>query len=171
MMAKKNRLKADALDAPQTREQVQGLIKSLGDNQREMARVEAAMNDRIAIIADEHTPIVNELKDKIKQQLTAIQVWCEANRAEILADGKAKNINLLTGKVSWRTRPPSVHLTKVAVVLESLHTLGLTRFIRTKDEINKDAMLAEPGVASAITGVSIRTGIEDFIVEPFEQEV
>lgn len=170
-MAKKTRLKADALDAPQTREQVQSLIKALGDNQREMARTEAAMNDKIAIIADEHTPIVNALKDEVKQQLTAIQVWCEANRAEILADGKAKTINLLTGKVSWRTRPPSVHLTKVAVVLESLHTLGLTRFIRTKDEINKDAMLAEPGVAGAITGVSIKTGIEDFIVEPFEQEV
>ena len=56
-------------------------------------------------------------------------------------------------------------------VLENLRRLGLARFIREKEEPNKEAMLADPAAVAGIAGISIVTGVEDFIVEPFEVEV
>jgi phage host-nuclease inhibitor protein Gam len=49
--------------------------------------------------------------------------------------------------------------------------LGLSRFIRSKDEINKEAILADPKAVSGIVGITINSGLEDFAVVPFEQEV
>ena len=46
--------------------------------------------------------------------------------------------------------------------------MGLGRFVRVKNEPNKDAMLNEPDAVRGIAGISIVTGVEDFIVTPFE---
>ena len=54
--------------------------------------------------------------------------------------------------------------------MESLRTLGLHRFIRTKDEVNKEAMLNEPELAATVAGVSVIKGKEDFAITPFEVE-
>lgn len=56
-------------------------------------------------------------------------------------------------------------------MLESLRTLGLVRFIRTKEEVNKEAMLNEPELAATVAGVTIKTGVEDFVITPFEQDI
>ncbi len=53
----------------------------------------------------------------------------------------------------------------------TLSRMGLDRFVRLKREPNKEAMLAEPDAVRGIAGVSIVTGVEDFIVTPFEVEV
>ena len=70
--------------------------------------------------------------------------------------------------MSWRQRPPSVSIRGVETVLETLLRMGLGRFVRVKSEPNKDAMLNEPEAVRGIAGISIVTGVEDFIVTPFE---
>ena len=55
------------------------------------------------------------------------------------------------------------------MVIETLEKLGLARFLRTKTEINKEAILADPDAVSGIAGLSIQTGVEDFVITPFEQ--
>ena len=66
-------------------------------------------------------------------------------------------------------RPPSIAIRGVESVLDALRSLGLHRFIRTKEEVNKDAMLNEPDIAATVAGVSVRKGAEDFVIKPFEQ--
>ena len=163
------RIKAATLEAPQTLEQTQSWIKELGDTQREHARVSAALNDQIAALTEEHKPALNALTDRIKELQQGVQTWCEAHRAELTAGG-GKTVNLITGEVSWRQRPPSISVRGVEAVLESLRTLGLFRFIRTKDEVNKEAMLNEPELAATVAGVSVIKGKEDFAITPFEVE-
>ena len=46
----------------------------------------------------------------------------------------------------------------------------LKRFIRTKEEINKEAILDEPEVVASVKGISI-TQKEDFVIVPFETEL
>ena len=111
---------------------------------------------------------IEALKKELGRLQTGVQTWCEANRAELTKDGKTKTANLTTGEVRWRKRPPSVTIKGVDVVLETLQRLGLTRFIRVKNEPNKEAMLAEPEAVRGIAGISIVTGQEDFIVTPLE---
>jgi phage host-nuclease inhibitor protein Gam len=55
-------------------------------------------------------------------------------------------------------------------VLDALRRAGLSRFIRTKDEVNKEAILNEPEAVARIPGISISQG-EDFVVTPFEAEL
>ena len=164
----KTRLKAQTLAAPQSREETQNWIKDLGDIQREHTRAVAAMNDEIAVITERHKDGINALAERAKALQSGIQTWCEANRAELTAKGKTAN--LITGEVSWRLRPPSIRIRSQEAVLEALRTLGFTRFIRTKDEVNKEAMLNEPDLAATVAGVTVVKGVEDFVITPHEVE-
>jgi phage host-nuclease inhibitor protein Gam len=170
--ARKTRLKTPALAElpPQTREDCAVWIKELGDLQRQLGRLEAAMNDSIGEITQRYQPDIDALKKQIVAKQTGIQTWAEANREAITEGGKSKTANLITGLVQWRQRPPSVSIRGVDAVLETLERLGLGRFVRTKREPNKEAMLNEPEAVRGVAGITIVQGVEDFIVQPFEQE-
>lgn len=171
MAAKKSRQKAPALAyACQTKEQTMEAIRTMGDTQRELTRIETEMNDAIAEITSARKTEIEALKTRIEALVTGVQTWCEANRAELCKNG-GKTANLITGEVSWRQIQPSVSIRAVEKVLETLKALKLDRFIRTKEEPNKEAMLADPKAVSGIAGITIVTGKENFAVVPFEQEV
>ncbi|PLX97297.1 MAG: host-nuclease inhibitor protein Gam, partial [Desulfuromonas sp.] len=133
-------------------------------------RIEAAMNDEIATIKQRYEEQAKPLGDDIRQLSQGVQVWCEANREAITQGGKVKFATLTTGKVNWRTRPPKVTLRGKESILENLKRLGLARFVRTSEEINKEAMLNEPALAKTVPGVNITQG-EDFVITPFETEL
>lgn len=189
-MAKK--LKAPAgVHIPQTRDEAAQMIHEIGMVQREITRRTADMNDELSTITAKHQPVLDGLAAKVKLLAGGVQAWCETNRAEITNDHKVKFANLLTGMVTWRLRPPSVTVTGMDAVLKTLKALNLHRFIRTKEEIDKDAILAAYNAAKSaptddpnrakliaeaapldlVSGISIKTGVEDFAIEPFEQEV
>ena len=62
---KKTRIKAQTLEAPQSREETQRWIRELGDLQREHGRTTAEMNDQIAEITHSYTPELNALQARI----------------------------------------------------------------------------------------------------------
>lgn len=170
MAMKTKRIKSAAsLYVPQSKEDVISDIKKIGDLQRELERTETMMNDAIGNITEQHAPMIEALKKDIDVLSKGVQSWCEAHRDELTQNGKTKTATLITGKVEWRNRPPSVAVRGVDAVLETLRRLGLERFIRTKEEINKDAILNEPKAVEGVAGISVRSGIEDFSITPFEQ--
>ncbi|WP_345859286.1 host-nuclease inhibitor Gam family protein [Shewanella algae] len=171
MATKPKRIKAAAaLYVPQSKQDVTCDIRKIGDMQREALRLQTQMNDRIAAITEEYSPQLETLKKDLDVLSAGVQSWCEANRDELTKGGKSKTANLTTGEVSWRVRPPSVSIRGVENVLENLKNLKLERFIRVKEEINKDAILADPKVAGGIAGITIKSGVEDFAIVPFEQD-
>lgn len=172
-MAKKpTRIKTDTFAVRyQTRDEVETAIKAIGDLNRELERLAIEQNNKLAAITEEYAPLMNEVKEKLAPKQDAVQAWCESRRDELTQNGKTKTGSFNTGEVQWRQRPPSVGIRGAESVLESLRTLGLVRFIRTKEEVNKEAMLNEPELAATVAGVTIKTGVEDFVITPFEQEV
>jgi phage host-nuclease inhibitor protein Gam len=128
-----------------------------------------AMNDEIAAITEKYQPGIDKVKATVESLQTGVQAWCEANRDALTNSGKVKTANLITGNVLWRQRPPSVGIRGVDAVLERLKKMGLERFIRTKEEPNREAMLNEPNAVRTIPGITIVSGVEDFVIEPFEQ--
>ncbi|EAU6991963.1 host-nuclease inhibitor Gam family protein [Salmonella enterica] len=171
-MAKKvSRLKAAAASyTPQSKEQVSIDIKKIGDIQRELTRIEADANDQIAVIMNQNTPKIEALRAELDVLQKGVQTWCEANRSSI-TKGSSKTANLITGEVAWRTKPDSVSIKGVELVLEALKKLKLDRFIRRKEEVNKDAILADKKAVENIKGISIVSGKEVFSITPFEQEI
>ncbi|EAO3721677.1 host-nuclease inhibitor protein Gam, partial [Salmonella enterica] len=133
-------------------------------------RLETEMNDAIAEITEKFAARIAPIKTDIETLSKGVQGWCEANRDELTNGGKVKTANLVTGDVSWRVRPPSVSIRGMDAVMETLERLGLQRFIRTKQEINKEAILLEPKAVAGVAGITVKSGIEDFSIIPFEQE-
>nr|WP_327213371.1 host-nuclease inhibitor Gam family protein [Pseudomonas aeruginosa] len=80
-MAPKKRLKsAAAVYVPQTREQVISDIKNIGDLQRELARLETAMNDEIGQITERYSEPAEDLKKTSGGPPGRSPVLCEANQ-------------------------------------------------------------------------------------------
>ena len=174
MATKSNRLKAaSTVQACQSKADAMRDIKTIGDLQRDLGRIEADINDQIADLTKNAAPRIEQLRERLVELQAGVQTWCEANRVEIC--GKGKSANLVTGEVSWRQRPPSVSLPrakdKVEALIQLLRAKGLTGFVRSKDEINKDAILADKDKVKDIKGIRVVTGVEDFVITPFEVDV
>lgn len=171
-MAKKPRLKAAASTwAAQSDAEVAATIRDIGNTSREIVRLETAMNDEIAIVTQRYQEQISPLKACLPPLQAGVQVWCEANRDRLTDGGKVKFHNFVTGSVLWRVRPPSCKIRLVDQVLASLKKLGKHKFIRTKEEINKEEILKDPDAVKDIEGITVVTDVEDFAIEPFEQTV
>lgn len=169
-MATKTKFKSKATAyAPQTKDDVAADIRALGDLQREKLRRQTAMNDAIAQITAAAQPELEALEERIATLQTGVQTWCEANRDTLTEGGKTKTANLVTGEVNWRQRPPSVGIRGQDAVIDTLKRLGLVQFVRTKEEVNKEAILNEPDTVRGVAGITINSGVEDFAIVPFEQ--
>lgn len=172
MVIKKTRIKlaASAVFVPQNRAQVAEAIRERGILQRELSRIAADMNDELAAIKESYETEAEPRRLRVEALTIGVQTWSEANRDAITQAGKVKTAAFTTGEVSWRIRPPSVRITGQDAVLNLLRRLGLTRFIREKEEVNKEAILNEPDAVHNVAGITISQG-EDFVVLPFETEL
>ncbi len=151
----------------QSREETVAAIARIGECQRERQRLTADMNDRIADIKQHYEDQALPLGEEIATLTERVQGWCEAHRAELTSGGKVKTVALASGTIQWRTTPPSVRVTGMEAVLQALRGLGLTRFIRAKEELNKEAVLADPEAVASVKGIVI-TQTEMFEVVPHE---
>lgn len=171
MASKKKRVKAAAQKwVAQSRDEVVSTIRQIGEVGRDVVRLTADMNDEISAVTAKYEQLITPKQERLELMQIGVQDWCAANRDVLTNNGKVKSYGFITGKIQWRQRPPAVQIRKVDDVLKSLKSLGLARFVRTKDEIDKDAILKEPAAVAGVTGVKVVTGVEDFVIEPFEQE-
>lgn len=118
----------------QSLDEVQAFIASIGENNRNINRLQNDMNDEIALITEKYAQKINPLVQQGEALFTAVQIWCEANRDHLLEKG-GKTANLVTGEISWRLRPPSVVVRGIDDVVARLDKFGLERFVRIKKEV------------------------------------
>jgi len=172
MASKKPRIKTQALPTPQTREEAEALLLRIGALQNAARRIEADMNDALASLKAQCETEAQPINQEMQEKFQALHAWAEAHRETILKGG-AKTAKLATGEVSWRKTPPKVGLRGQDKIVETLKNLGLTQFLRTKEEVNKEAVLADEEsrkLASGVSGITI-TQREEFIAKPFETEL
>lgn len=167
--AKPVRIKTPAVAVPRTREQAEALLEQIGIAQRQVARIEADMNDRLTLIKTACEQDAAPHNAEIKANFQALHAWAEAHRDELCPKGKTAR--LASGELSWRQRPPSVRVTGKDKVIDALQRLGLARFLRRKTDIDKDAILADPKAAQGVRGLTVITGVEDFVAKPYESEI
>lgn len=169
MAAKRKSTRTPTVQAAQSREEAEMLLADIGAAQREVTRIEADMNDELSSIKAKFEESAKPFNEAIKEKVLALQMWAEAHRAELLPKGK-KTVELATGELQWRNPPPSVRITGADAVLEILRLKKLEQFIRTKEEINKEAILADREAIAGVKGISI-TQVEHFVAKPFEAEI
>lgn len=167
----KAKTKALATPAAQSKEETEQLIARMGDQQRQRQRIQADYGDKAARLKEGVEQEVQPIDVEIEDIMVRVQGWCEANRNSITQGGKVKFANFATGEVKWRSLPPKVGIRGVEKMLEEARRLGLTQFIRTKLEPNKEVMLAEAALARTLPGVTIGSEGEEFGIEPFQPEI
>lgn len=167
----KSRSKAPAMAAPQSDEEARGLMSMIGAMERRLDAINAGMTEQVDFIRSEAERKADPIRKDLEASKRGLQAWAETHRQRLTDKGKRKFADLGTGKISWRLRPASVLIRGKEAVIEACRALGHTKFIRTKEDVNKEAMLADPKAAAAITGVTIKADVEDFIIEPVSAAV
>ncbi|RPE81824.1 host-nuclease inhibitor Gam family protein [Vulcaniibacterium tengchongense] len=172
MSSKKTRIKTEAAVVTlRDQHEVDAALAEIGAAQRARQSIETEMNAKLAEIKEHYEALAAPHAAVIAQLGEGVRIWCEARRAELTKDGRTKTAKFGAGEVSWRMRPPSVNVRSEGIVIETLKKLGLERFIRTKESVNKEAILAEPSAVEGIKGLSVVTGKEDFVIKPFATEI
>lgn len=177
---------------PQTHDQAVEAIAEIGRRQRDRDRIQAEMNDELAIIKERYEEAARPHGEAIRALFDGVHVYCEAHRDELLKGGKTKSVNLSSGEVGWRTSTPKVVLKTVEKVIEALKAVGLARFIRKTETVNKEEILSTRALAAVkgndeqnkdvieatramatlkgIRGIRIEQE-ENFFVKPYETEL
>lgn len=161
---------AVAVPVPQTREEVVEAIAEIGRRQRSCQTIGTVMNDAIAAIKLDAEGQAREHADHITALKSGIQIWCEANRVALTNGGRTKTARFASGEVRWRRSPPRVGLRGVEAVIEALKAASLGRMLRTKVEVDKDAILKEPAAVAEITGITVSQA-DEFVIVPAETQL
>ncbi len=168
-MAAKAKSKSKAIArVPQSRHDAVWAVGRIGTLRRLIAQQQATAEESIRIAGELLEQNTADLITELAEHERGVQTWCEANRNSLTNDGKVKFHDFGTGQVKWRMRPASVSMRGVEAIIAACKKLGFKKFIRTKEEVNKEAMLAEPDKARLVTGVTIKSAGEDFEIAPLE---
>ena len=167
MTTKKAKRPANQVPVPQDAMEADAFVQRIGDAQRRAVVVKAALDEAVSAAKLQAEGEAAIIAAEIETATRGLQIWAEAHRQKLTKDGATKTVKMPSGEIAWRLRPASIAIRDAKAVLATL--LGdrkLGRFVRTKHEIDKDALLKEPEAAAAIEGVTVKTGAEDFIVTP-----
>ncbi len=164
--------KSEGVLAPRDDAEADGFLARIGQIQRTCQKAQAEFDEQVAaakqVMEASLAPQIAEA-DRLTRGL---QLWAEANRDRLTDGGKRKTVAMPAGEIGWRQRPPSVRLSGgVAAIVATLTELGLTRFLRVKTEVDKEAMLREPDAVAQVPGVKIGSEGEDFVVTPVSLEL
>ena len=166
--------KAPTIAVPQSDAAADALLKEYGDEFNLLVAHEAVMNAQLADAKASFERVAQPHQERLKTIFEQLQAWGAAHRDRLTDDGKSKTVLLPAGSIGWRNRPPSVRWKKgfkAEDIVEAIKKYGLRRFIRTKEEPNKERMLEEPDVAAKIPGVVIGSAGEEFYISPFGAEL
>lgn len=163
--------KAKALSrVPQSREDAVFAIGRIGTLRREIQKLRADADEAIRIAGEKFEQASADLATELAEHEQGVQTFCEARRLELTNEGRVKFHDFGTGRINWKLRPPSVSIRAAEAVIAACKKVGFSQFVRTKEEVNKDAMLADADKARLIAGVTIKSAGEEFVIEPAELE-
>jgi len=162
--------KRSVVAVPKSLNEAAQFLAEIGQEQRATDKIRSDLNATVDELKAKAMADDEPHQKKISQLVEGLFAFAEAHRDELTDGGKRKTVEVPTGTFGWRMTPPSVKLRDIESILESLRELKLKRFIRTKEEIDKEAMLKEPEVAKTVKGVSISQH-EEFVAKPAELEV
>ncbi|MDP1815175.1 MAG: host-nuclease inhibitor Gam family protein [Leadbetterella sp.] len=155
---------------PKSLNEAAQFLAEIGQEQRATDKIQSDLNAKVDELKAKAMADVKPHQEKVSQLVEGLFAYAEAHRDELTDGGKRKTVEVPTGTFGWRMTPPAVSLRGVKSILKSLKSLKLKRFIRTKEEVDKGAMLKEPDVAKTVTGVSISQR-EEFVAKPAVLEV
>jgi len=163
-MTKHSKVLTSTAPVPTNRDEARSQMRQIGDAQRERDRIQAELSKKVLKLKEQYSALVEPHLENIAHLKNNMWLWANANRATLNQGGK-KAEDLGTGKLGWRNNPNKVMIFDDDSVLEALRSMGLSHLIRSKEDINKHAILANPDAVKHIQGIHITQG-EHFWLKP-----
>ncbi len=149
-----------------TPDQAAAVVGQIGGAQVQLSRLKASLDVAVAQANLAYETAAAPLRTAITTDTELLRGYFDANRSTLLT-GTKKSVALSTGMIGLKKTTAKVVVADVDALLTLLEQdRKLRRFIRTKSEIDRAALLAEPKVAATIKGVSIEGGEDAFFVKP-----
>jgi len=124
--------------------QAQEASNTYAAKKNQLSQIEAEMNERLNDIKSEYADDINQLQSELEEPVAILQAYATE---QIPEGSKKKSIDLLHSVIGFRTGTPKVNKSKSFTwdaVLELIKKNKMFKsFIRPKEEINKEAILAE----------------------------
>lgn len=123
---------------------VNNCLFDIGKAEAFVAKKEAEMNSQIQKLKDKYDQETETERKKIEDYKSKIEKYCVSNKGDFL---KQRSQALVHGTIGFRNNPPKVvQLSKkwsVKSTLEFIKKLFDKKYVRSKDEVNKDMILAD----------------------------
>lgn len=166
------RIKKNLITAPD-RTELPSLMQTIALSSARKKRIESELETSIARLRAKYQSEIDNLNIDIKEATDKLEAWASNNPSEF---EKRRSLDLTHGMIGYRMGNWKVDydrgIAKKAV--DILKGLGLTQFVRTKDEVDKDAIIAsktDDEIMKKLKPVGIHvTQDETFFVAPKEEE-
>lgn len=155
--------------APRTREEMETLVGDIAALKIRERELKARMDADLKEVRDRYEGQLAGLSESIGAKMPAALAWADNNADDF---GKLRSIEMLHGTIGWRTNTPSLRTLSGWTwdrVLEKLLNIGAMTYVRTKQEVNKQALLADRDDLGGeeFRKLGVRVVQEDeFFVEP-----
>ncbi|MDB6111410.1 MAG: Mu Gam family protein, partial [Pedosphaera sp.] len=132
----------------------------------------ARMDAEIGAVRDKYQPALEANAQRLAEMSTAVQGWAEANPQEF---HQRKSIEFVCGTIGFRTGTPKLKTLGRQtwdVVLQALRRVKWgSAYIRTKEEINKEQLIADVSAQSLSAADLLKIGAvvireESFFIDP-----
>lgn len=155
-----------------TRSDFELALDQIAAAQVNLRALEAKRDAAIQAVRDQHGPGIDSVADFIKTKIVLAEKYAEQHRSEILASGR-KSAETALAVYGFRLGNPTLKTLNKRwtwdAVLDAVKARFKGRFVRTKEEVDKDALKAQlddEQLASVGCRVEQR---EDFFVEAKDQ--
>jgi len=123
---------------------VENALAELAEITHSITKKEAEMNTKLQQIKEKFESESRELRESKSILETSIEAFCKLHRKDF---EKSRSKEFLSGVIGFRNNPPKVvQLNKkynVKTTIELIKKLGLTAYLRVKEELNKEMILAD----------------------------
>lgn len=166
-MLKTKTTKKSVVPTPQSLSEAAEFVRRIGEAERAIEQANNDMNAKLEEVKQPFMERVEQHQHHLAVLVEGLYAYAQGNRFQLTDGDKKKTVTLPTGTFSWRMTPKAVLIKGKDLVLAKLKELKLDRFIRTKEELDKEAMLKEESVAVSVDGITIEQR-EEFVVKPAE---
>jgi phage host-nuclease inhibitor protein Gam len=141
-------------------EEADFILKEMCGIEAQIEAIDNEADEKIAKIKETAAAEGKPLRDRYKSCVKAMEAYARYFRGEIFKD--KKSVERSFGSFGFRKAPDSISVTKETA--ELLQKFGLKKYVRTKTEPDKEAMLSLDDETLAKVGAAKKQK-EDFFVE------
>lgn len=161
----KHRIKKSPIEVPGSLDHAAFFVSRVGNCQRRIDEIELAFKEKVARLEEAMAEELGPLAEERERLMDGLVLFAQPKRDLLIAEAGKKTIDLPTGKILWRFTPPSVGTRDTKKAVETLKSLGLDEYVRVKEELDKEGLLADREELDPIPGIKF-TRSEEFVVVP-----